>query len=241
MEELLARRGSDEIASGTITGSKVLLDGMRGKPSTVRWTLDNNPFQAARFPYMIEVAVLLRSTATAGHIGAFKAKINLRGELLANPLAGWWDEEHIMLDSTSAAVEPTPTWGFSPQNLQAVDLLDLVNHVSWKPSHANQARASEGGDNRTTILQIDEGASRDQKLFNCARGLYDDVWCKFRRFETLGLLSLHHYQDRLVQMEKKINEAKGEMSSADVTELATMLREYCEVLLWFEHGISQLT
>lgn len=72
-----------------------------------------------------------------------------------------------------------------------------------------------------------DDATRGQKLFDCARGVYESAWYKFRRFETLGLLNLYHYQDQLVRLEKDITRRRGEMAPKEVAELAILLREYC--------------
>jgi hypothetical protein len=47
-------------------------------------------------------------------------------------------------------------------------------------------------------------AAVQQELSECACGSYPEVWYQFKRFETLGLLNLYHYQDQLVNLEQQI-------------------------------------
>lgn len=73
-----------------------------------------------------------------------------------------------------------------------------------------------------------QGETSNQVMWDFVRGLYPDMWYKFKRFESLSLLNLYHYQDKLIQLEKKISEARGEMVEDDITNLANLLREYRE-------------
>jgi hypothetical protein len=65
-----------------------------------------------------------------------------------------------------------------------------------------------------------------RELYNCARGEYDEVWYKFKRFETLNLLNLYHYQHQLVTLEEKIYENRGVMTSADMELLRLLMKDY---------------
>jgi hypothetical protein len=72
------------------------------------------------------------------------------------------------------------------------------------------------------------------KLYDCASGTYPEVWYKFKRFETLSLLNLYHFQHELVNLEKKIigdsfNKISGVFEdSKDRDLLRTLLNDYCK-------------
>jgi hypothetical protein len=76
-----------------------------------------------------------------------------------------------------------------------------------------------------------------QRLFGLARGECPELWYKFKRFETLSLLNLYHYQHELIELESKIYSPKrdkkastkpGAHDGATVVEMRRLLREYCE-------------
>jgi len=100
------------------------------------------------------------------------------------------------------------------------------------PSPLPLPRFPETGENEYTTPsqhvqgEIVEGSTINQKLFDFSRGLYPEVWYKFKRFETLSLLNLYNYQHELVQLDKKINDAKGGMNDNDVANLRRLLQEY---------------
>lgn len=67
-------------------------------------------------------------------------------------------------------------------------------------------------------------------LWNCATGAFPEVWYKFKRFETLSLHNLYHYQHELVTFQWELNrrDPKGEMSDHERQYLRKLLKEYCE-------------
>jgi len=71
-----------------------------------------------------------------------------------------------------------------------------------------------------------EGSTKDQILLNFSKGQYSQLSYKFKRFETLTLLNLYNYQHKLVELDKKVNEAGGRMDEQDPNELSRLLREY---------------
>jgi hypothetical protein len=77
------------------------------------------------------------------------------------------------------------------------------------------------------IEKIEEGSTIHQKLYNCSRGLFNaQIWYQFKRFETLCLLNLYHYQHELVKLQEKIDNAKGDLEEEDIQNLRRLLREY---------------
>ncbi|KIW32822.1 uncharacterized protein PV07_04340 [Cladophialophora immunda] len=85
--------------------------------------------------------------------------------------------------------------------------------------------------------QRDAGTSQD--LFKCSRGEYPELWYKFKRFETLNLLNLYHYQHELIQLESKIyrpenTDLPGSVDGNMVTEMRRLLREYYEAAKSFQ-------
>jgi hypothetical protein len=72
---------------------------------------------------------------------------------------------------------------------------------------------------------------QQHSLFECARGTYPEVWYKFKRFETLSLFNLYHYQHELIELEKKITKKDVAVGRADPDDrelLKRLLKEYRE-------------
>ncbi|KAK3349040.1 hypothetical protein B0T25DRAFT_547046 [Lasiosphaeria hispida] len=232
----------------TITSKRIYLEKESGSPDAVQWDITEDPTQLAGLPPIVVVAVLVRRDPDMPPDRDFLAKVRvdteeaaedfplqILGGLAPKMFRGKSSDERITISPSAA----TPSSIIEPNrldNLQAVDLHDLAG-LSRPPlvsSDDAAANIEKGGVGRFTLIRIDEGATREQKLFHCARGLYDAAWYKFRRFETLSLLSLYHYQDKLVQVEKKINEDRGQMTEEDISNLATMLRNYYDALQSFK-------
>lgn len=82
------------------------------------------------------------------------------------------------------------------------------------------------------------------ELYKCSRGQYPELWYKFKRFETLGLLNIYHYQHELIQLEKEIDKAEeqsrdkkdfqvkhpGVLTSIQLGRMRRLMKEYCELL-----------
>lgn len=78
----------------------------------------------------------------------------------------------------------------------------------------------------TTLIEIGYGRNLNETLFNIASGRVQDVWCKFKRFDRLSLLNLCHYQDKLVELEGKIQRDPSNITKDQIKELSELLREY---------------
>jgi hypothetical protein len=65
-------------------------------------------------------------------------------------------------------------------------------------------------------------------LRQCAFGHYPEKWYKFKRFESLSLLNLYHYQQELVEFEKCISQRKGVMTRDERNCLRIMMKDYCK-------------
>lgn len=106
-----------------------------------------------------------------------------------------------------------------------------VGDVRVNPITADLTLGSTKGDvggqkEETSFVEIGYGSNLNETLFNIASGKFEDVWCKFKRFDHLSLLNLYHYQDRLVQLDSKIHGDGGNITKNQVEELARLLREY---------------
>jgi hypothetical protein len=116
---------------------------------------------------------------------------------------------------------------YDDNELEQINLHDFADIQVLEGPHAlNNSPASIERGEKFPLIKIAEGLTREQKLFDFSRGLYPEVWYKFKRFETLSLLNLYNYQDKLVQLDEQINKAGGELSTGDASRLAALLREY---------------
>jgi hypothetical protein len=88
-------------------------------------------------------------------------------------------------------------------------------------------------DGDTLVLPIRE----QLKLYDCSRGEHAAIWYKFKRFETLALLNLYHYQHELVKLEDEITHQHdtsemmvqpGVMTNNERRKLRELLQEYCQ-------------
>jgi hypothetical protein len=70
-------------------------------------------------------------------------------------------------------------------------------------------------------------AEKQETLRRYAFGHHPEIWYKFKRFETLALINLYHYQHELVQMEKAILLKKGVMNRDERNCLRILLKDYC--------------
>jgi hypothetical protein len=94
-----------------------------------------------------------------------------------------------------------------------------------------------------------EGKTTNEKLYAFARGSCDPDACYlFKRFETLSLFNIYHYQHELVQLNQKVasyekgcSESDGGQSDntkdergEDIKNVRNLLREYCKC--YFQYG-----
>ena len=93
----------------------------------------------------------------------------------------------------------------------------------------NDADNEDAQASYATIYDLLQKISSDQQttLRQCAFGQYPEIWYKFKRFETLSLLNLYHYQQELVELEKSILRNKGVMSRDERNCLRVVLKDYC--------------
>lgn len=98
------------------------------------------------------------------------------------------------------------------------------------------------------IPNLAEGITINEKLYDFARGLYPEAWYMFKRFETLSLFNIYHYQHDLVQLNQKIDSYKEswtglngtqidstkEIGEEDIMNVRKLLREYRRC--FFQYG-----
>lgn len=78
--------------------------------------------------------------------------------------------------------------------------------------------------------------AQQKTLFKCSQGEFQDVWYIFKRFESLALLNLHHYQHELAELEKDVindNEEPGGCfrDSSQRKRLRKLLKDYRKYLV----------
>jgi hypothetical protein len=89
----------------------------------------------------------------------------------------------------------------------------------------------------------DEDAQR--VLFECSKGTHKPLWYKFKRFESLALLNLYHYQHELTLLEADISNFRpadsaeadergpGVMTGEQIHKMRRLLKEYYKAILQF--------
>jgi hypothetical protein len=124
------------------------------------------------------------------------------------------EEEGVRKIDALECNHDTATVGPGPSKIGAgIDVTPIAEDAVYQEKH-------------TTLVEIGYGRNLNEKLFNIASGKVQDVWCKFKRFDRLSLLNLCHYQDKLVELEGKIQKDPSNMTKEQIKELAELLREY---------------
>jgi len=124
------------------------------------------------------------------------------------------EEEGVRRIDVLECNHDTATVGPGPSKIGAgIDVTPIAEDAVYQEKH-------------TTLVEIGYGRNLNEKLFNIASGKVQDVWCKFKRFDRLSLLNLCHYQDKLVELEGKIQKDPSNMTKEQIKELAELLREY---------------
>ncbi|KAL9097335.1 MAG: hypothetical protein Q9165_000762 [Trypethelium subeluteriae] len=155
-----------------------------------------------------------------------------------------------VLRRVPAVVEP-PASRDGPREVdQAAAVTDSPNTHSRQAGARDQVPPTitpdDAGDeyaqaSYATIYDFLQKISWDNQktLQQCAFGHYPEIWYKFKRFETLSLLNLYHYQQELVGLEKSIMRNKGVMSRDERNCLRIVLKDYYEAIHLFKE-ISQM-
>jgi hypothetical protein len=122
-----------------------------------------------------------------------------------------------------------PQKSISAGNNETIDPLQQPEDLP----HGSQAPyfGESSGPISPAVDSLTPNTNQQHSLFECARGTYPEVWYKFKRFETLSLFNLYHYQHELIELEKKITKkdvAAGRMDPEDRELLKRLLKEYRE-------------
>jgi hypothetical protein len=209
------------VTTMTLNGDSFIINRRLGAATAVQWTLEENGLPRDGINYSLLTAVLLRRSNN----DCFRAKVDMdveisgcsvRGIIGKLPRRSSRGEDDPVLFNPSL----NPTNNRSVFNIHALGAINL--HEYWDVTVQTTTSTRSLKD----TVHITDSTGKDQAMWDCARGLYPQVWYKFKRFETLSLLNLYHYQDKLVQLDKKISEARGDMKDEDITNLARLLREY---------------
>ena len=122
-----------------------------------------------------------------------------------------------------------PQESISAGNNETIDTLQQPEDLQ----HGCQAPYSDesSGPISPAVDSLTPNMNQQHSLFEIARGTYPEVWYKFKRFETLSLFNLYHYQHELIELEKRITKkdvAVGRMDPDDRELLKRLLKEYRE-------------
>jgi hypothetical protein len=182
-----------------------------GKRNAVVWSIIEDDVQKRGISYSFEAAVLLKRANNDN----FLAEIHLdtqtaSGSTILSTIESFFRRDSGVADNliplNPGALVRRKVRG-DPDRLGQIDLQKLSS-IRIPTLNPNKARANIDGD-ENGLIQVVEGLKKEQKLFDFSRGLHPEVWYKFKRFETLSLLNLYNYQDKLVKLDKQINEAGG--------------------------------
>lgn len=191
-------------------------------------------------PTSIHIVILVRRQA--GHSNNFSGQVDIEtetsGRSLMNGIARLARKNPIDDPLVFNPTLPPQTQGGEDSDNIDIMRLGTLNISEYAKVLSSGVGGIETGRGRSPLVQMDEGATKEQKLFYCARGLYSPAWYKFRRFETLSLLNLYHHQDKLVQIEKRIETNRGQMTADEVDELGKTLQEYCKLFMHPHTSIS---
>ncbi|GAB1318642.1 hypothetical protein MFIFM68171_08852 [Madurella fahalii] len=235
----------EKSSSSTVTGNRKFASEDSAHPIGAQWILHENSITKMGIPSVSTFALLLGPSYRR-----FRAKIRIETEERGGSVlrkAGclfpqWFDVVCFDLNPTTTQIGNHPLVLSHIRGLGELNMLALVDIGFGRVAVEEEEEGGIAAANLASLwAQYDDDATKDteKKLFDCARGVYDAPWYKFRRFETLGLLNLYHYQDRLVRFEKDITGRQGQMDAERVAELATLLREYYDAIKSFR-DISQM-
>jgi hypothetical protein len=221
----------DRIAFITITGAARIEDRNFGKKNAVTWSIYEDGLRKEGLSLIFETAVMLKRVNN----DPFRAKIQVETEtaidwtILRN-IENFFRRDSGMAENVIRFSPSAPDRRIlrgDPNRLREINLQELTDtQVSGGPLKGNNTQANIENGNEKGLIQIVEGLKKEQKLFDFSRGLHPEVWYKFKRFETLSLLNLYNYQDKLVILDKKISMAGGDLPGKDSAELSRLLREY---------------
>lgn len=224
----------ERTSSSTVTGCRKFASEDSAHPTGAEWILQENSVARMGIPSVSTFGLLLGPTYRR-----FRAKIRVEteehgGSLLRKAedlFSQGFDTVCFDLDPTTTQIGNHPLVLSHIEHLGELNMLALVD-IGFGQVIVGEEGGMTGAGLASLWAQEDDDATKDteKKLLDCARGVYDAPWYKFRRFETLGLLNLYHYQDRLVRFEKDVTGRRGHMDADDVAELSTLLREYCKLI-----------
>ncbi|KAH8880917.1 hypothetical protein GQ53DRAFT_754737 [Thozetella sp. PMI_491] len=231
--------GASRTAEFTRSSAAMVMGSYRstgpGNANEADWQLRENPSLQVGIPSYFEVAILLRRRGQQDTIfsGTVYLELKTSGGSLLNKI-----NDAVQLTVQAPHDDPIlfnpalPPYPGDPSaddvDLAYLERVDLSSFAQFRLERQGIA----GEDDKSP--RIDEGVTKAQKLFYCARGLYDDAWYKFRRFETLSLLNLYHYQDKLVQIENTVTMSEGNLAPEEVEVLGKTLRQYYEAVKLFK-------
>jgi hypothetical protein len=214
-----------------LNGAARIQDRNFGATNAVTWSISENALRKEGLSLVFETAVLLKRV----NDDPFLAKIQVDTETSIDLTIlrmietffrrGSGTTDNLIPFNPGAPVRRKLVG--DPDRLSEIDLEELrsVAISNGIPDRNKDLADVENGDEKG-LIQVVEGLKKEQKLFDFSRGFHPEVWYKFKRFETLSLLNLYNYQDKLVILDKKINEKEGDLSEEDSATLAKLLREY---------------
>lgn len=231
-----------------ITGTIVNRGEESGWDNGAVWVLSEDKTRQEGIPDRLGVAVLLQRGPRP-----FKASVNIKASTSQGSLLGNLSNKLLSSGDNSICFDPAQppippgTWDTRP--LDQLDLSTLSGVTAGRPKRWEAKRQetaaglaapvvvnsldSEKAISHTEVAELSTlqplslaDQTLEQKLFQLAEGSADPAWYQFKRFDSLNLLNLYHYQHKLVLLDQKINKARGQIESNEVEELAKLLKEY---------------
>jgi hypothetical protein len=241
--EIRSRSGTverrTEHDSITVIGTKSEEGRTWGSPNSAWWIMDENSSQKSGIPYRLQTAILLTRRTNR----RFKAIVKVEPSISESTFSGFlvrqiskfWKRKDVDVPVIFDPTQPPTDLNYDAKNLSGHGLKALGSIAlpqSFIPTDPeNGPLDPDSGSQTLASKQIREGSTTHQRLYDCSRGLYPHIWYQFKRFETLSLFNLYNYQHELVELQKKINGANGELEPADAHNLRALLREYCKPIL----------
>jgi hypothetical protein len=209
----------------------------------VLWFLRENEQTKAGVAPSLRAAVLLRR-GTLGQNRRFLANVQIKAEVGGSILSCLLPKVLRCKSESPVLFDPLlpPTYRLINTNID-VNELRSINLTAFAEVQSSSVPFSSPGEVESAptapMEQVggswSEGSTKDQILLNLSKGQYSQISYKFKRFEYLTILNIYNYQHKLVELEKKINEAGERTDGQDAKDLANLLREYRK---W--HGASWL-
>ncbi|MCJ1399373.1 hypothetical protein MMC11_002575 [Xylographa trunciseda] len=213
-----------------------------GPGNTAQWIAIEDKVQQRGIPVLLQTAVLLKRSDDTRFVATIQIETKVDGGFslarkIENLSGGTSKDAPVIFDP---AIVSTNTH-FDTNDLEAYDLNTLVKLQTALPLVDADGLESHLATSTTTTYgaALPENQPIPQTLLGFFRGYTSPLRYTFRTFERLSLLNLFKRQHELLMLDKRLNDAQGDMSPEDNASLSRLLREYCHAMESFK-SLSQL-